>query len=217
MGHPDARTMPLEEFSMRHSTIPSSFLVGLMLSFPLASRAARAQTPGVDIAAPRVAVSTVTDALVFSTANLVVEQTDYVMWQYAGTITAHTTTSGGICGSTTGLWDAPLNSTSKQCTRQFSDTPQVIPYHCTPHCPSGMRGQVTVTGLITATAADVSGTLNLSWSGGSGLYRVFRGVDARFPNTSGTVVLTPAGGTTATSLTDTDLPSVGGANFYLVM
>ncbi len=80
-----------------------------------------------------------------------------------------------------------------------------------------MNGQVKVTSLINLVTADVSGTLNLSWSGGGGIYQALRSSDPRFPTGTATVILTPPGGTTTTSLTDLAIPAVGQANFYLVM
>ncbi len=202
---------------MRLRTIGARALPGVLVflfSFSSSPRV-QAQTPGVDTATPRVAISTVGDSLVFSPTNIVLEQFDFVAWQYAGTVTPHTTTSGGICGSPSGLWDAPLNSTSRQFTRQFSEIPQVIPYQCTIHCLSNMRGQVSVTGLVNLGAADAAGILTLAWSGGSGVYNVIRSGAPGFPSGSGTVTL--ASGTTVTSLTDNVVPAVGQANYYLVM
>jgi plastocyanin len=200
---------------VRLRTIGARALPGVLVFLFSSSPRVQAQTPGVDTATPRVAISTVGDTLVFSPANLVVEQFDFVAWHYAGTVTPHTTTSGGICGSPSGLWDAALNSTSTQFTRQFSDIPQVIPYQCTIHCLSNMRGQVTVTGPIDLDLADASGVLTLGWSGGSGVYNVIRSGAPGFPSGSGTVTL--ASGTAVTSLTDVAVPAVGQASYYLVM
>ncbi len=200
---------------MRQRSIGARHLLCLLVSLSSLSPRILAQTPGVDTASPRVAISTVGDSLVFSPANLVVEQSDFVMWQYAGTVTPHTTTSGGICGSPSGLWDAPLNSTSRQFTRLFSDVPQVIPYQCTIHCLSNMRGQVTVTGPVGLGVTDSAGLLTLGWSGGSGVYNVIRSDAPGFPSGSGTVTL--ASGTTVTSLSDTVVPAPGHASYYLVM
>src|SRR5437879_5250493 len=72
--------------------------------------------PGVDIAAPRVVICTVGGGLVFTGPNQVIEQGDYVSWRFTGGFASHTTTSGDVCGATTGLWDAPLNSTSPEFT-----------------------------------------------------------------------------------------------------
>ena len=200
---------------MRLRTLCARALPIVLVGFLSPSPRVHAQTPGVDTATPRVAISTVGDSLVFSPANLVVEQFDFVAWHYAGTVTPHTTTSGGICGSPSGLWDAPLNSTSPPFTRQFSDTPQVIPYQCTIHCLSNMRGQVTVTGLVDLGVADSAGVLTLAWSGGSGVYNVIRSGAPGFPSGSGTVTL--SSGTTVTTLSDTTAPALGQASYYLVM
>jgi len=189
-----------------------------VLLLPLLSQQAKAVEPGVDIAVPRVALSTVDDSTrVFHPPLLVVEQGDYVRWQHTGTTLCHTTTSGSPCGITTGLWDVFLEcfpTFLKEFTRQFVEPPSAFPYFCRPHCTVGMNGQVTVTTAIDATASDSAGTL--TWSGGGGLYRVFRSDNPAFTGT-GTVVLTPPGGTTKTSISDTTQPAPGSASFYLVM
>jgi len=79
-----------------------------------------------------------------------------------------------------------------------------------------MRGQVTVTTMIDVSADDTAGILTLTWVGGGGLYRVFRSDTPAFTG-SGTIVLTPTAGTTATSFSDTAQPVPGAALCYLVM
>jgi len=171
--------------------------------------------PGVDVAAPRVAISTVSGALVFNKPNQVVEQGDYVSWRFIGTLGMHTTTSGSICGMPTGLWDSPLNSTNPQFTRQFLESPGDIPYYCTPHCPSNMRGTVTVTTPIDLRTTDTAGTLTLIWSGGGVAYAVFRSDAPTFAAAAPPVP--PDAGDSGTVFTDTVQPATGSATFYLVM
>jgi len=171
--------------------------------------------PGIDIAVPRVAISNTADNFFFSPAFLVVEQGDYVRWRFIGTTYIHTTTSGPPCVSNT-LWSAALSATSPSFTLQFSGTTGTIPYFCVYHCSIyGMKGQVTVTTKIDVTASETAGTLTLTWTGGGGLYRVFRSDTPAFTGT-GTVILTP-GGITQMSISDTAQPPSGSAAFYLVM
>ncbi len=73
---------------------------------------ASAVNPGVDIAAPRVAISNTGDYFGFTPASIVVEQGDYTRWNFIGTSYSYTTTSGSVCNVASGLWDAPLNSLS---------------------------------------------------------------------------------------------------------
>jgi plastocyanin len=184
---------------------------------------ARAVEPGVDIATPRVVVSTVDDSLLFKPAAQKVERGDYVRWQVvAGTTLAHTTTSGSNCVSQCGpppaspcLWDANLSAASPQFTRQFNEAPGTFPYNCRPHCFSNMIGNVTVTTTIQVTAQDTAGMLILSWSGGGAAYQVFRSGQAPFPEPL--TPLTPDGGDTGRSFTDFLVPDTGAVLFYLVM
>jgi len=173
----------------------------------------------VDIAVPRVALSTVNDQFAFTPKLVIVEQGDDVRWRFIGTFMSHTTTSGPACLVPNGLWTAPLSSLSPEFTRQFLEAPGGQPYYCgvDSHCSFyGMNGQVTVTTDISLTATDSLGMLTLSWTGGGPTYRAFRIDNPGFTG-SGTVVLTPANGTTQMSLTDTIQPPVGQAAFYLVM
>ncbi len=208
---------------MRHFKLLAriGFAVSLAVSL-FSPRPAQAVEPGVDIAAPRVAISTTGDYFGFTPADIVVEQGDYIRWKFIGISYSHTTTSGNVplvCNVWSGLWDAPLNSLSPQYTRPFLETPQSIPYFCNTlyHCSIyGMHGQVTVTTVIDVTATDTAGLLTLTWVGGGGLYRVFRSGTPAFTGT-GTAILTPSGGTTQMSISDTAQPSPGSAAFYLVM
>lgn len=181
-----------------------------------AARPALPVTPGVDIAAPKVAISNIsTTALAFLPARLVVEQDDFVRWNW--TVGSHTTTSGAPCVAS-GLWNTPLSSTSTSFTRAFIDDPGTYPYFCNPHCTFGMTGQVVVTTdvevQVNASGADVK----LDWTGGGGLYRIFRSTSPLF--TSGTTtVLTGGTGLQATTFLDQTggTPPVGAVNYYLVM
>ncbi len=202
---------------MRIFTLVARIVLAASLAVSLFSpRPAQAVEPGVDIAVPRVAISNTADYFFFSPATLVVEQGDYVRWRFIGTTYIHTTTSGSSCTSN-GLWSASLSATSPSFTLQFPGFPGTIPYFCIYHCAVyGMAGQVTVTSMIDATATETAGTLTLAWTGGGGLYRVFRSDTPAFTGT-GTVILTPSGGTTQMSISDTAQPAPGGAAFYLVM
>lgn len=114
--------------------------------------------PGVAIAVPRVAVSTVDSTLSFKPARLVVEQDDHVRWS-ATVASIHTTTSGANCLAD-GLWNASLGVAGSNFTRQFNEPPQTRHYFCSPHCGLGMVGQVVVTTLINLTMTDTAGTSN---------------------------------------------------------
>ncbi len=187
-----------------------SLHVLLFLSLSFLARQALAVQPGVDIAAPRVAVTTALDTFMLSPANPAIEQGDYVEWQYTGSIGSHTTTSGPPCVAN-GLWNAPLSPTTRQFFFQFG-TPATFPYFCSPHCGLGMTGQVTVTGLIDLALTDTAGLTALSWSGGGPTYRVFSSDNPGFNNA---VVL--ASGATQTSFADPTQAPPGQALFYLVM
>jgi len=173
--------------------------------------------PGVDIAVPRVAITTVDgSSLVFHPARLVIEQGDHVRWSPT-TASIHNTTSGPPC-TANGLWNQSLGTAGVNFTRQFPEPPQVFPFFCNPHCSLGMTGQVVVTTLIGMTMTHSSGVPALSWSGGGGSYQIFRSDRPVFTG-PGTVRLAPDGGSTGTTFTDSlaPQPPVGGASFYLVM
>jgi plastocyanin len=172
--------------------------------------------PGVDIAAPRVAITTANGStLRFVPSVVVLEQGDYVRWNW-GSLGTHTTTSGSPCVADL-LWNASLSSTSTQFTRQFLEAPGNRPFFCMPHCGLGMTGVVAVTSVIQVATTDSAGSALLTWSGGGGSYRVFRSDSPLFG--AGTTVVTPGTGTTQTSLLDTTgvQPAVDKAIFYLVM
>jgi plastocyanin len=176
---------------------------------------AGAVEPGVDIAAPRVAISDVGvgGGFTFTPATLRVEPEDYVRWRWnSGT---HSTTSGSAC-SASGLWNVPMTSASTSFTRQFLEAPGTIPFFCTPHC-SFMSGQVIVTTTIQVSVADNAGTVDLTWSGGAAPYRVYRSDSPLFG--AGTQVLTPVGGIGTTAFSDASgtAPALDKAFYYLVM
>src|SRR5262245_22774395 len=193
------------------------FLLGaLALIFP--AHASQAVEPGVDIAAPRVAITTVGSGFTFNPARLVVEQQDHVRWMPTAT-SVHTTTSGASC-TANGLWNASLGTVGVTFTRQFVEPPQTFPYFCSPHCLSfNMVGQVVVTTLIDMRTTDMAGMTNLSWTGGGGVYQVFRSDTAAFVPGPGTLKLSPNGGSAGTTFTDTGAtqPDPGRAYFYLSM
>ena len=175
---------------------------------------ALAVEPGVDVAVPRVALSQVNDGFVFQPANLVVEQGDWVRWKSVATGMSHTTTSGNPCVANN-LWSSPLMP-GAQFTRQFTENPGTLPYFCSPHCGLNMTGQVRVTTPINLQASDSFGTLNLTWTGGGSIYRVFRSDVPAFIGT-GTVSFAPTGGDTGTSFSDMSQPAPGSVLYYLVM
>src|SRR5262245_4958565 len=139
-----------------------AFLLGaLALIVPVQSP--RAVEPGVDIAAPRVAITTVGSGFTFNPARLVIEQPAHVRWMPTAT-SVHTTTSGANC-TANGLWSASLGTVGVNFTRQFVEPPQTFPYFCSPHCLSfNMVGQVVVTTLIDMRTTDMAGMTNLSWT-----------------------------------------------------
>ncbi len=192
------------------------WLKPLILCVPLFVADVLAVTPGVDIAVPRDPDSKATDQLIFTPADLVVEQGDFVRWVYASISFTHTTTSGANC-TFNGLWSASLTPTSTQFAEQFSFAPGPFPYFCSPHCLCcGMKGVVTVTLPISLGVTDAGGITDLSWSSGSGTYRVFRSNSPAF-TPAGTTVLAGSTGTTQTTLTDIAVPPPGEAAYYLVM
>jgi len=172
---------------------------------------ARAVEPGVDIAAPRVALVSATASRTFLPNLVKVEQGDYVRW----TNTAgfyHTSTSGPPCVGT-GLWDAIL-AVGGRFTRQFLESPGAIAYLCSIHCGNGMTAGVTVTTPILVQALGDVSSLDLSWSGGGGAYRVLR---SPIPNFTAPTTFQPIGGDAGTSFTDPAVVNVGSINFFLVM
>ena len=198
-------------------TIPSAIrrftLIALVAA--IAGPPALPVEPGVDIAAPRVAVTVANGStLRFVPASVVVEQGDYVRWN--NTSGSHTTTSGAACAANA-LWNSPLSTTTPTFTRVFNEAPATLPYFCQPHCGFGMTGQVVVTTLISVTVTASGGAVQLDWSGGSGLYRIFRSTSPLF--TSGTTTVLTGAGAQAVTFTDQNggIPPVGSANFYLVM
>ena len=198
---------------MRRAERVMILMSGFCLSLAGAA-SAFAVDPGVDIAAPRVAITTADGAtLRFVPANVVVEQGDYVRWNWTAGL--HTTTSGVPCVADM-LWSSPLNASTTQFTRQFLEVPSVRRFFCSPHCGLGMTGQVTVSDVIQLTVTDAGGATQLAWAGGGGLYRVFRSDSPLFGTST---VLTAAGGTNQTSFLDQTggSPAMGRAFFYLVM
>lgn len=193
-------------------------IASLALGFGLVAVAlpdvAAAINPGVDIAVPRVAITTAGQGgNIFSPASIRIEPGDWVRWRWA--LGLHTTTSGASCVSN-GLWASNLNSTTTIFERRFGEPPGSFPFFCAPHCGLGMVGTVLLTSTITVNVTDVPPMAVLSWTGGGGLYRVFRADNALFNNAT---VLTPPGGSGGTSFNDVtgDLPPEGTAFFYLVM
>lgn len=179
----------------------------------LSVTAIRAQEPGVDVAAPRFAISQVADAFTFMPSALVVEQGDWVRWKSMAASLSHTTTSGTGC-VTNNLWNVSL-APGAQFTRQFLETPATFPFFCVPHCGLGMTGSVQVTTVIVASASTTGSDIILTWTGGGGSYRIFRGPTANLTGT-GVSILSPDAGSAGTTLTDPTLPTLGQTLFYYV-
>jgi len=199
---------------VRNITKTASLVLGSCLLSLAASPVALAITPGVDIAVPRVAITTAGQGgNIFSPSSIRIEPDDWVRWRWA--LGLHTTTSGASCVSN-GLWNSNLNSTTTQFERQFTGAPGSFPFFCMPHCSLGMVGTVLVTSTINLDLTDVAPMAVLTWTGGGGLYRIFRADNPLF-NTA--TVLTPPQGINTTGFNDTtgDLPVEGTAFFYLVM
>jgi len=188
----------------------------LLAALPLATGALFAVEPGVDLAVPRMPIITVDGvSLVFHPNRVVVEQSDYVRWSWTGG--SHTTTSGSPCVSN-GLWSSSLISTITSFTRQFADLPATYPFFCNPHCGIGMTGQIVVTTDIQALVTEVSGAVQLDWTGGAAPYRVYRSDNPAFTGVN-TVILTGPTGTQGVSFVDANagVPPVDHSFFYLVM
>jgi plastocyanin len=171
--------------------------------------------PGIDGASPRFAVSLVDDSFSFHPPRLLVEPDDWVLWRNVGSTRFHTTTSGVNC-TAGGLWRGELPP-GGQFGRLFVEPPgQVLPYFSEPDCLAGMTGEVDMTARIELTLEDVSGAAVLSWTGGSGLYRIVRSDGPGLIGPS-SVSFAPTGGDAGTTFTDAAPVGVGGAHFYLVV
>lgn len=169
--------------------------------------------PGVDAAFPRYAAVVTGDGFSFVPDPAPVESGDWVLWLNVGFTQTHTTTSGDPC-LPQGLWDGSLFP-GERFVRRFSENPGIFPYHCTPHCAAGHLGRVVVTEPILLAVTESGDAANLSWSGGSGQYRVFRSPNPLFVGT-GQVELVPDGGASGTTLTDVPMPGIGEVAFYHV-
>jgi len=201
----------------RERAVVRRVLIVAALTFvvPLVGRPVLPVEPGVDIAAPKVAISTVNGTVLqFMPSRLVVEQADYVRWNWTGG--SHTTTSGASCAAN-GLWTSALSSVSTTFTRNFTDVPATYPYFCSPHCGFGMTGQVVVTTPIDLTVTASGSAAQLDWTGGGGTYRIYRSTSPLFTSAT-TTVLTGATGTQAvTFLDNAQPPPAGSVSYYLVM
>jgi plastocyanin len=171
--------------------------------------------PGVEAAAPRFSVSLLDDGLAFSPARLVIESGDWVLWKHVGSFLTHTTTSGVGCLAD-GLWRGFLPAGGWFERRFTEPSGSLLPYFSEPDCGLGMTGQVEITDEIQlALTHGPDGTL-LSWSGGSGRYRVHRSAAPSFVAV-GTASFTPDGGETGMDFTDAEQPPSGQASFYLIV
>ena len=164
-------------------------------------------------ALPRFSTVVAGDAFLFSPANVTIESGDWVLWRNEATVFAHTTTSDTPC-TPDGLWDAGLLP-GGTFVRRFQEPQGNFPYLCLPHCTVGHDGLVVVTDSIQLEAAESSSVLNLSWTGGSGLYRVYRSPNPRFVG-PGQQVFPPGGGDAGTTFSDPTVVGVGEALFFLV-
>ena len=171
--------------------------------------------PGIDGAVPRFAISLVDDSFVFRPPRLVVEQGDWVLWRHVGSSRFHTTTSGSNC-SADGLWRGELQPGGQFGRLVVEPAGRVLPYFSEPDCLIGMTGEVDVTDDIRLTIVGVSGAAALSWSGGSGPYRVERSDTPSFVGPS-TTSFAPAGGDFGTSFADPAPVGAGQAHFYLIV
>ena len=200
---------------MRTLLKAASIAVLASMTLAVATPAAFAVEPGVDIAVPRVAITNAGSGgqLIFSPASLRLEPGDYVRWIWVAGL--HTTTSGSSCVAS-GLWTSNLTSSVTSFTRQFNEAPGSFPYYCSPHCGFGMTGTVLLTTPIQLGITDLPPMATLSWTGGGGLYRIYRAGNPLF---NGATVITPPGGASGLTFNDTtgDLPAEGTAFFYLVM
>jgi len=232
---------------MRRSSMlaPLGLAAALILPGQADPAIAQEPQPGVTVACPRVPVWQVGGTLSFirpagavltPDASLgpqaFIELNDWVRWESApGTLMCHTTTTGttASCPTTTclattsnvctssGPWDCFLGP-GAHFTRQFAEGTGTFPYVCRPHCTLQMRGAVAVTGPIVLSASDTAGSLTLSWSGGSGRYRVYRSSSASFSGAcTQAQSLLPAQGDNGTTFADTAQPGPGQTIFYLVM
>ena len=169
--------------------------------------------PGLDLATPRFGMSFVGEALGFQPSQVIVERGDWVLWTNTGSTTSHTSTSGAAC-SPDGLWDGYLPPATR-FARQFVEPPGTLLFYCGPHCLQAETGEVQITSTIDLQITILPGAAQLSWTGGSGSYRVHRSDDAAFIGVQ-TVTLGPDGGPNGTTLLETPEPSTGSAFFYIV-
>lgn len=171
--------------------------------------------PGAQAAMPRFAHSLVNDGFTFTPARIVIERGDWVLWEHQGTSRSHTTTSGLACIQD-GIWRGVLNPGGSFHRQFFEPAGTRRPYFSEPDCAFGMTGEVEMTGDIRLDlSGPYQGTL-LSWSGGSGLYRLHRSAAPSFVG-HGTVSFTPAGGEAGTTFTDAESPPPGQSFFYIVV
>ena len=172
------------------------------------------QEGGSDAAWPRYAEVQANDEVTFVPPTVRIESGDYVIWRNNGQDLTHTTTSGPPCVAT-GAWSANLLPASR-FTRQFVEPPGSAPYLCSLHCSFGETGEVRITSPIQLSLSGQAGLANLSWSGGDGAYRLFRSPNPRFVGTE-QAELAPDGGPGGTTFSDSAIPSVGVAYYYLVI
>src|SRR5690349_15918146 len=123
-------------WALHKLVVISTLLLFVMLAAPRTDPVF-AQTAGVDIAVPRVAMVNITDSiLMFMPSTVVLEQGDFVQWNNSSSFT-HTTTSGTSCTSN-GTWNQTLSFGGPPVFLKFTESPGTLPYFCIPHCPSGM-------------------------------------------------------------------------------
>jgi plastocyanin len=170
--------------------------------------------PGIDGAVPRFALSLVDDGFSFTPAMIPIESGDWVLWRNGGTSRTHTTTSGDACVAD-GRWRGNLPPGGR-FTRRFTEAPgQILDYFSEPDCVFGMAGEVDITSDIHLSVSDSPASALLSWTGGSGLYRVFRSDSASFVSPVN-ATFAPDGGDGGTSFSDPAPVAPGTVHFYLV-
>jgi plastocyanin len=171
--------------------------------------------PGVDGAVPRFAISLADDGFAFKPATILIESGDWVLWKNIATSRTHTTTSGTGCLAD-GRWRGNLPP-GRQFARSFPESPgAVLPYFSEPDCLLGMTGEVDVTTDIHLSVDNMIGSALLTWTGGSGLYRVERSDTPGFVGPT-VATFTPDGGDAGTSFSDPAPVAAGTVHFYMIV
>lgn len=121
-----------------------NFLLLFIAIFYIGVNAAFAQTVTVKIV-----------GMTFEPATLHIKPGTTVVWVNP-TDVLHTSTSGTDCSSPDGKWNSGYLKQGQSFKHTFS-TPGSYPYFCMPHCLSGMKGLITVSGGEKKTEQNVAG------------------------------------------------------------